>query len=117
MGWGALEDLKLALWQRLGQLEHTGYVLAPREVVVGQAVRQGQDADEVKVFKHNKQARAAAHSRFVRDDFGRAFANSLPPSGPRPLREMLPLEEGCRKSEKCHGALTAIGEHVGLRRT
>ena len=43
MGWGALEALKLALWQRLGQLAHTGHVLAViREAVAGQAVRQGQ---------------------------------------------------------------------------
>ena len=45
-GCGALEALKLALWQRLRQLDHARHVLAVvREVVVGQAVRRvGQGA-------------------------------------------------------------------------
>ena len=53
VGGSALEAVKLALWQRLGQLEHPRHVLAVVcEIVIFQAVRQGHraGADGVKVF-------------------------------------------------------------------
>ena len=47
MGWGALEAIKVALWQRLGELEHSGHVFT---VVCEIVLRNAASAGEVQKF-------------------------------------------------------------------